>query len=511
MVVANWDKVKVAVSETWDSIKIFGSAVWETLKWLGGSIANVFGTVFGYADVVLKKFGIDITGIFTGLGSFFNNLFSGIWNGIKGIGSFLSEQFGKLMGWIADLNNTFQKFVGGWRDFFKKKNDEREGNIALKTELPQPLVNADKFKLGPSKMELEAPKMPEMDFVSPQEFITKQKIDPVLEKIPEQVVGVAIQALFNPEVSKKKSPIDKGIDVKPTGGFPVKTPTPKSSASDFLENKRRGARDTSIEYVDFKSVDALDQTLKSGFTSLLQIEDQILTVLKSEKNVDLPPLRTPESGLKIEKPTLPDLSTPEFPDLSLKKPKLPVLRTPELPSLKIESPLVEMPQAPDLNMPALEKPTLEALTVETPALEALTVESPLVEMPQAPDLNMPALEKPTLEALTVETPALEALTVESPLVEMPQAPDLNMPALEKPTLEALKVETPLVEMPQAPDLNMPVIETPALDALTVETPALEALTVESPLVEMPQAPDLKMPALEKPALDALTVEGFPRY
>ena len=44
----------------------------------------------------------------------------------------------------------------------------------------------------------------------------------------------------------------------------------------------------SIEYVNFKGVDALDNTLKSGFTSLLHIEDKILSVLQTGLNVDVP-------------------------------------------------------------------------------------------------------------------------------------------------------------------------------------------------------------------------------
>ena len=56
LVVANWDKVKLAVSETWDSIKLFGSAVWETLKWLGGAVTDLFGNMFKNLDVFLQKF-----------------------------------------------------------------------------------------------------------------------------------------------------------------------------------------------------------------------------------------------------------------------------------------------------------------------------------------------------------------------------------------------------------------------------------------------------------------------
>ena len=136
LVVANWDKVKLAVSETWDSIKLFGSAVWETLKWLGGAVTDLFGNMFKNVDVFLQSFGINITGVFKQLGDWFTGLFSGIWNAIKGIGGFLSAQFGRLLGWIASLNDTFQGFVTGWRDFFKERNDQREGVAGIKVELP---------------------------------------------------------------------------------------------------------------------------------------------------------------------------------------------------------------------------------------------------------------------------------------------------------------------------------------------------------------------------------------
>ena len=252
LIIANWDKVKIAVGETWNTIKLFGSAVWETLKFVGGGIANIFSTVFSYADAVLKKFGIDITGIFTGLGNFFNTLFTGIWNGIKGIGAFLSEQFGNLMDWIANLNNTFQKFIRGWRDFFKEKNEARDTPTGLKVALPEPITPVtqpmETLGLEPIHKDIQTPEMPNLDIETP--------------------------ALPNLDVQMSEMP---GMN---TGG-------------------RTFERDTaSIEYVNFAGVDEIDKTLKSGFESLLHINTGILESVRS-----------PEAGLDIQTPEVP-INTP---------------------------------------------------------------------------------------------------------------------------------------------------------------------------------------------------------
>ena len=448
LIVRNWDHVKSAALATWDSIKLFGSAVWETLKFVGGSIADIFGTVFGFVDVVLKKFGIDIRGVFTGLGDFFKGLFGGIWDGIKGIGGFIETQFNNLLGWIEDLNSVFQNFVGGWRDFFKKKNDEREGNLSLKTELVQPPVGVDKINLGPSKMELEAPKMPAVEFTSPQEFIAKQKLAPVVDTIPNQVATLALKAMLDPNAIKKEIDALKFADVnlQPTAEMPDIQGVPtdeqvkeKPKASDFLEQGRR-KDDTTIEYVNFKGVDELDKTLKSGFTSLLHVEDQILLELKKSGNIDIPSKKPlSESPVRPLEKTLPYMDTPEIqtpPVLDLNVPPV-VIERPALPNLRINDPTLNIPPIPNLEVPAveIEQSQVYASLEEIPNLSIdtpnLAVDAPnLAPLALDPIEKLPQIGLDPIPPVHVEAPDSEAQTTD---IQLPPPQVISVPALHQTT------------------------------------------------------------------------------
>ena len=540
LILRNWDHVKGAAIATWESIKLFGSAVWETLKFVGGSIADIFSTVFGFVDVVLKKFGIDITGVFTGLGNFFKGLFGGIWDGIKGIGGFLEMQFNNLLGWIGALNAKFQKFVGGWRDFFKKKNDEREGNLSLKTDLVQPPVGVDKINLGPSKMELEAPKMPAMDFTPPQEYIAKQKLQPVVDQIPNQVATLTLKALLDPTAIKKEMDALKLADasLQPAVEKPdIQLPTDKQvkekpKASDFLEQGRR-KDDTTIEYVNFKGVDELDKTLKSGFISLLHVEDQILLELKKSGNIDIPaekPLRA-ESESKgilsnLQVTEIPHFPKPPVKPLEKKPPyaDTPEIKTPTLPDLNINDPMVQVPPMPALDVPIIESPTIDALTITDPTLPDLNINDPMVQVPPMPALDVPAIETPTLDALETPNLALDApnVSVNDPILQIPPVPDLKiteptLPGLKMPAIDALTIEQSQVyaSLEEIPNLtieapNVGALDAPSVDPIGFQKPPdlrldpIPPIHVNTPEIEtqfsgvqMPQPQTVSVPALHQ--------------
>ena len=322
LVVANWDKVKLAVSETWDSIKLFGSAVWETLKWLGGAVTDLFGNMFKNVDVFLQKFGINITGIFTQLGDWFKGLFSGIWNAIKGIGGFLSAQFGRLLGWIASLNDTFQGFVTGWRDFFKERNDQRDGVAGIKVELPT-LDDRTKSQIRQGQ---------QLDFA--------MDAPPVIEPLTMNVEQPDIAAL--------------NIERPDIPSLNVDTPSPTSLSLDGDDRRRRYTpRATSVEYVDFAGVDEINTTLKAGFDSLIGINDQILVQLKKGMITE---------GYETPAPVI------DLPALAVDTPIVnpPPIET-ELPGLDI--PRIQTPEAL-VNVPAIEIPEPQSAEFEVPSLSA---------------------------------------------------------------------------------------------------------------------------------------------
>ena len=351
LIVANWDKVKLAVGETWDTIALFGSAVWETLKWVGGAVFDLFSNLFGTVDVFLQKFGIDITGVFTGLGEFFSNLFSGIWDGIKSLGGFISEQFGKLLDWIVGLNNALQDFVGGWRDFFKDKNEERDAVAGIKVALPA---------LEPIQTQVDTPAVPNFDITAPS-------LEPIKTVIEEPTIPTL-------DITPPSLGIESQKDTPPAS-------TGAGGASGFLD-RRRTPRATSVEYVDFAGVDEINKTLKSGFASMLNINSAILDTLRGQPDIPL--------GAETKTPEISDIKIAGIEE-----------RTPEAPDIR--RPIVERrtPEVPDIRIPGIEGRTPEAgLNIRTPEVglnietsEVPPLEIPSIDVPRPESIDVPRIER----------------------------------------------------------------------------------------------------------------------
>ena len=579
LIVSQWDKVKNAISETWDSFKVFTSLVWEGFKWLGGTIGSAFGSIFGYTDKILKKFGIDIVGIFTGLGDFFKGLFGGIWSGIKGIwdgikgfGKFLSDQFGKLMDFVSTLNDTFQKFVGGWRDFFKKENDERkrEKQLAaekhtggIKVALPEPVtplvkdatatVNVDTpivaietatpdalkipvsaetpqfptMEAGTFEMNIEKPIMPNLELPD-----TTQKITQNIES-PEMPSLESIQADINmPQMPKLDS-----IETKIT--------TPDMPALEMPTSQLQTVQRDTIEYVNFKGVDELDTTIKSGFTSLIHINDQILLALvgkydnKKEKKQVLLSL----DGDKDNK-RLGDRKDGrvEAPNREISPPVFPEIKTPNIPGIEVNDPIVQTPPLPDIRTPEIDdlniiEPTLPDLKV--PVIEELAVQESQVyaSVGDVPDMKIEdpgiaQIDAPVLPE--IQTPVLPDLRTEDPgiaQIDAPVLPELNTPSMEdvsitEPTLPELKV--PAIDELKIEQLHKPVTvdESPfgetlpelnlqAMDSLTVQESQVFAtfdeipsLAIDAPNLDTLDAPYIRPLEFQKPPY--LETEPFPK-
>ena len=63
------------------------------------------------------------------------------------------------------------------------------------------------------------------------------------------------------------------------------------------QQRRHTPRASSVEYVDFAGVDEIDKTLKSGFDSLIGINDQILVQLK--KGIITEGYETPAPAVRL--------------------------------------------------------------------------------------------------------------------------------------------------------------------------------------------------------------------
>ena len=558
LVVANWDKVKLAVSETWDSIKLFGSAVWETLKWLGGAVTDLFGNMFKNVDLFLQKFGINITGIFKQLGDWFTGLFSGIWNAIKGIGGFLSAQFGRMLGWIASLNDTFQGFVTGWRDFFKERNDQREGVAGVKVELPT-LDDRTKSQIRQGQ---------QTDFA--------MDAPPAIEPLTMNVEQPDIPAL---NVERPDIP-----------SLAVDTPTFEPAPMDLdAQQRRHTPRASSVEYVDFAGVDEIDKTLKSGFDSLIGITDQILVALK--KGIITEGYETPAPAVNVTENTVAssipsvtiETSTTQIPAIESAVPALdaPDLLIPDktLNVAPITNPVLQVPavgftyptlnvnptlNVPDMDIPAIDNPVMHIPSVEIPelALDAPLIDLPMVavqpvaDSPSVLPQPLPSVESPSVDLppMQVDTPAVNVtentipeLALDAPLIDLPmvavqpvadspsvlpqplpsvESPSVDLPpmqvdtpavnvtentipelALDAPVIDlpALAVDTPIVNLSgiqtetQPPIFNPPPIQTelPGIDIPQIQTP--EAL-VNVPVIEIPepQSVEFEVPSLSAP-------------
>ena len=309
-------------------------------------------------------------------------MFSGIWNAIKGIGGFLSAQFGRLLGWIASLNDTFQGFVTGWRDFFKERNDQREGVAGIKVELPT-LDDRTKSQIRQGQQPDFAMDMP-----------------PSIEPLTMNVEQPDIAAL---NVERPDIP-----------SLNVDTPTLAPTPMDLDAQQRRYApRASSVEYVDFAGVDEIDKTLKSGFDSLIGINDQILVALK--KGIITEGYETPAPVVNVAENTIPELALGapviDLPALAVDTPVVNVAEN-TIPELALGAPVIDLPalavDTPVVNLSGIQTETQPPIFNPPPIQTELPgIDIPQIQTPEAL-VNVPAIEIPEPQSAEFEVPSLSA-------------------------------------------------------------------------------------------------------
>ena len=289
---------------------------------------------------------------------------------------------------------------------------------------------------------------------------------------------------------------------------------------------------TTVEYVDFASVDEIDKTLKAGFKSLLHVNSAMLDAIKGKNFTNM----LQESGVpdrvsvnlseKTEKFVLvqevkrevfekeivsPVVSVPDMPDRrNIDEPvhkysASPVVSVPETEAIRFDAPVVSAPElerikidAPTVTMPEIDSIRVDAPVVSAPELERIKVDAPTATMPEmdAPTLTMPEIERIKIDAPIVSAPELERIKIDAPTVTMPE---MDAPTLTMPEIDSIRVDAPVVSAPElerikidAPTVTMPEMEDIGMDAPTVTIPEMD-----SPVVEMPDMEDIRFDAHEE--------------
>ena len=445
IILKNWDKVKGAAIAVFGTIKSFGSLIWEIFKftvygiadmfsWLGNAIWNVIGPTATATGKVFKDVG-------TGIGNFFMTVFGSIWNFAKGVWNFVSSLFGKLFGWIESIAKTFTKWFDTWKSFFKKRNDEREMERITQVNIKETIEQAPIEDLITANQRLY--ENPMMTYIEDRPV----QINQIDNFVPENILANAPYANAEFDVLIKehieKAPISELLQRNeevfnrpniPSPDDPVKvefetiadTPDFNKLATDAMTNVESNFESTvktpevsqqvmqdydttSVEYIDFSSVDEIDKTLKAGFTSLEMINSQIITELKRMQGIDLkaPKIETPENKINIQTPGV-EINTPptdiKTPDVNVNTPPIP---RPEFPALEKEKKkkeildvLIEKPPPSEMTPPKIMTPELPILA--SPHIDQL--DSPVIDSPSIPSIANPQLEHDPIEITASELP-----------------------------------------------------------------------------------------------------------
>ena len=356
------------------------------------------------------------------------NFFSDFWQNV-------SDMAGRALGWITDLLDTVNEFLG------RHTEELREANVDLREQVEV-------------AYNIEVPAMPD---VRVAEIET-----PTIES-PE-MPGV-------PSVSEVESMIQTEAPSLAAQTAPIIAP------ADTINNLATKTQPVSMnrELVDV------------GLGILLESRKQTLLL----KNL---PTEVGEAGVA----TVPILAQSEIPALetpTIQVAEMPVIELPEvvvvaprIDAPTIETPMVQMAEIPALDMPTIETPDVEiespsvevisdmpqmdVLPIETPLIDSpsVAIETPMVQMAEIPALDMPTIETPDVE---IESPSVEVIS------DMPQ---MGVLPIETPLIDSpsVAIETPMVQMAEIPALDMPMVQvdSPVIEIEDLATPAPSEMTVQ---------------------------------
>ena len=557
IILKNWEKVKGAVIAVWGTVKTFGSFIWEVFKftvygifdlfsWLGNAIWKVISPVATVTGKVFKDVGV-------GIGNFFKSIFGSIWTFAKAVWNFVSSLFGTLFGWIEAIAKKFTGWFESWKSFFKKRNDEREVENLTKVHIKETIETASIDDLLEKNLSLQ--KNPNMSYIEDRPIQINQTenliTDNIMKNIPykdaefDVLVKEHIEKAPLEELIKRneqiinKTPLMSSIEDSPNFKIETVADTPDFSkiATDAMsaaqtdldatintpavtQQVAQSYDTTSVEYIDFASVDEIDKTLKSGFTSLETINSQIITELQQMqgKEIKPPTIKTPETGIEIQTPGV-DISkqkppTIKTPDVNVDTPPVPRPVFPALEKEKkktIQEHLIEKPPAPEITARKITVPDLPKLEApEFTMPDAPQIDNPVLAAPEIKQLDSPVISAPEIAPLTVkpiQNPLLETQPIDTPVLSPPTISPIQVQSIANiPQLEAPQINSPVLSAPEIPQLNSPVLAAPTISPIQVQSitnPHLEYDPLVAPEFTMPGVPPINSPVLTAPDIPQL--------
>ena len=507
LIIKNWERVRGAAVAVWKTISTFGSAVWETFKFVVYGIFDLFSWLGSAIWKVISPVATTTAQVFSGIGTGISKVFMGAFGAIKtfavAVWNFVSNLFSMLFGWIETIASKFTGWFEKWKSFFKKRNEERETEIKLKETIEKAPMDQildrnieiyenrnvsyiPNLKRGsipdmnsPLKHDMMAAEIP-VEFAGIDKIAAEKEFAPLgpreidtiykerIEKAPARdLLKVNEQLIENPfSLEKFYSEIPEPIEMTAqTPDFSqIAKDTMLNVEADFAKNQPlhsllpeqnvsqiQNYDTTSVEYIDFSSVDEIDKTLKSGFTSLENINSQIITELRKIQGVGI---QTP--GVDISVPETPEIKTPESnidiqtPGVDIQIPQTPEIRTPDI---NVNTPPVPRPLQPHKGF----HPVFPILEKEKEKTENIIRET-LVKNPPPPEIS------PQLAAPNISPVAIDGI----PQLTAPNIPQLDAPVFDSPVLSAPNIPPVAIDgIPELAAPNIPQLDAPNIDRVEV--------------------------------------------
>ena len=462
-------------SFTTNTFKAVGDFLIRYLGPVGEGIVTIFSGIFNVVGWAATKTWTVLKTVGIAVGGFFKTVFGGIVGGIKASVTWLKEKVGQFFDWVTRMNEKVQNILRKIRNFFRQKNEEREAartelkaqGIELDVAVPRipaqtvdgnlrytPIPGMETAQEFYLKVPERFPEVPELKIETPEAPILETPEAPILQTPAAPILQTpAAPTMEMPEVPTVEMPETARRSVPATMEMPAVPAVETARRSGFPTTMEMGAvgyspAPTTVEYVDFASVDEIDKTLKAGFKSLLDVNSAILVKLGGA------PVPVPEKTVERITEKTRVLQTERTEIQRAEKVREVFEREP-----MIIRPDLDMPAMPDLDMPP----------------------APALEMPAMPDLEMPAM----------------------PALEMPPAPAVETARRSVPaTVETARRSVPAtVEMPGVPPLV--VVEMPAdlmdteRNASKARLPIGENLSVSPPPVVSMPAPRVQVDVREQ--------------
>ena len=533
---------------TISAFKAVGDFLIQTLGPVGQGIVTIFSGIFHVVDWAATKTWNVLKTVGIAVGGFFKSVFGGIVNGIKASVTGLKEKVGQFFDWITEMNEKVQGTLRKIRNFFRRKNEERlasapqvaEMHRVAKAELKAQGIELDidgfpkipaqtvEYQLNatpipgmetaqevylraatPEAVKVEMPELPELKIETPEaptletpELKIETPEAPTLQTPELKIETPEAPTLQTPEL-KIETP--EAVKVEMPAAPILQTELGQAARSfeasevaigrsllppDRMPAGAYSPSPTTVEYVDFASVDEIDKTLKAGFKSLLDVNDAILNEIKGIENAELH--LSPQGGantiVTLQPPVSPAADVVGHPAASRETITREVFETREVfqKQATIIHPPVSVPETPVVSLPEMESPVVSVPELESPVVSVPVMETPVVSLPEieSPVVSVPAIESPVVSVPELESPVVSVPAIESPVVSLPgvpPAPALEMPADLMDTTRAdtarrpvgenslINIESPVVSMP-TPTVQVHVQEHPVAP-LPTPTPA----------------------------------------